>query len=63
MLKHQMFELSFSNLPEGGELAAESKKLPGFYAGNGAYKARSLPKAAPTASSASMIPARLPGKP
>lgn len=52
MLKHQMFELSFSNLPEGSEIAAEficgneSKRIPGFYAGNGVYKVRFLPKAA-----------------
>lgn len=52
MNKYQMFELAFGNLPEGGEITAEfvcgseKKTVPGFYAGNGVYKVRFLPKTA-----------------
>ena len=52
MKKHELFELTFSSLPEGGEISAEfvwandRKTVPGFYAGNGVYKVRFLPKAA-----------------
>ena len=50
MRKNEMFELCFTNLPAGGEIAAEftfgneKKTVPGFYAGNGVYKVRYLPK-------------------
>ena len=52
MKKNEMFELCFTNLPAGGEIAAEfscdgeKKTVPGFYAGNGVYKVRYLPKQA-----------------
>ena len=52
MKLNQMFELSFENLPAGGEITAEfawdseKKTVPGFYAGNGVYKVRFLPKQA-----------------
>lgn len=52
MVKNEMFELSFRDLPEGGHLEAEftfgneKKTVPGFYAGNGVYKVRFLPKQA-----------------
>lgn len=52
MKKYELFELSFENLPEGGEITAEfacnSEKItvPGFYAGSGVYKVRFLPKQA-----------------
>lgn len=52
MKKNQMFELSFENLPAGGEITGEfvcnGEKItvPGFYAGNGVYKVRFLPKQA-----------------
>lgn len=52
MVKNEMFELSFRDLPEGGRLEAEftfgneKKTVPGFYAGNGVYKVRFLPKQA-----------------
>jgi len=51
MKKNQMFELSFAGA-EGGQITAEficgseKKTVPGFYAGNGVYKVRFLPKAA-----------------
>ena len=54
MKKNEMFELSFENLPEGGKIAAEfacngkRTTVPGFYAGNGVYKVRFLPKTAGT---------------
>ncbi len=50
MKKFELFELFFENLPEGGEITAEfacnGEKItvPGFYAGNGVYKVRFLPK-------------------
>lgn len=52
MIKNQMFELCFDHLPAGGEIVAEftcgaeKKTVPGFYAGNGVYKVRYLPKQA-----------------
>ncbi|MGN0999178.1 MAG: DUF5605 domain-containing protein [Faecousia sp.] len=52
MKKNTMFEMTFENLPAGGELSAsfscgdERKTVPGFYAGNGIYKVRFLPKRA-----------------
>ena len=52
MRKNELFELVFENLPEGGEIRAEfswggeTKTVPGFYAGDGVYKVRFLPKAA-----------------
>ena len=52
MKKNQTFELSFRDLPEGGQLSAEftfgdeTTSVPGFYAGNGVYKVRFLPKQA-----------------
>lgn len=51
MRLHEMLELSFENLPAGGEICAEfvcnGEKItvPGFYSGNGVYKLRFLPKA------------------
>ncbi len=52
MKKYEMFELTFENLPEGGEITAEfachGEKItvPGFYAGNGVYQVRFLPRQA-----------------
>lgn len=52
MRKNEPFELVFENLPHGGEIRAEfswgseTKTVPGFYAGDGVYKVRFLPKAA-----------------
>ncbi len=52
MKKYELYELSFENLPAGGEISAEFEcngekiTVPGFYAGNGVYKVRFLPKAA-----------------
>ena len=52
MKKHEMFELSFKDLPAGGEIFAEFtcgdeiKNVRGFYAGNGVYKVRYLPRQA-----------------
>ena len=52
MRKNELFELAFENLPDGGEIRAEfsrggeAKTVPGFYAGDGVYKVRFLPKAA-----------------
>ena len=52
MRKNEPFELVFENLPHGGEIRAEfswgseAKTVPGFYAGDGVYKVRFLPKAA-----------------
>ncbi len=52
MKKFELFELFFENLPEGGEITAEfacnGEKItvPGFYAGNGVYQVRFLPKQA-----------------
>lgn len=52
MRKNELFELTFEELPAGGEICAEftwgseAKTVPGFYAGNGVYKVRFLPKAA-----------------
>lgn len=52
MKQNEMFELSFRDLPAGGEIVAnficgeEKKTVPGFYAGDGVYKVRFLPKQA-----------------
>lgn len=52
MKKYEMFELCFENLPAGGSISAEftwgneKKTVSGFYAGNGVYKIRFLPKQA-----------------
>lgn len=50
MRKNECFELTFENLPQGSEISAEfawdgeTKTVSGFYAGNGVYKVRFLPK-------------------
>lgn len=52
MKKNELFEITFRNLTDGGEIRAEfswgseTKTVPGFYAGDGVYKVRFLPKAA-----------------
>ncbi|MBQ4086605.1 MAG: DUF4038 domain-containing protein [Clostridia bacterium] len=52
MKTNQMFELSFENIPAGGEIIGKflwngkEMSIPGFYAGNGVYKLRFLPKEA-----------------
>lgn len=52
MIKNKMFELSFDHLFQKGEIMAEfsceeeTKTVSGFYAGNGVYKVRFLPKTA-----------------